>query len=789
MKAPWKHSIRRRLTGIIMLTSATAVLLACAIFVGQHVVDERDELDMQMLSFGRLVAANSEAALMFSDRNAAENVLSSLKAKPSFLAGRLYTNRGVPFASYSDGVPAVLPPVPRATVGITRRDGRAELFLPIARDGERIGTVYIASDERNLHERMKADAQSMALILLVCLIVAFILSSRLQRSISGPIVELARVARLVSRDRTFSVRAIHPAQVGKDEIGNLMTGFNSMLAELEQRDHKLLLYQTHLEEIVACRTNELTAANEELLVAKNAAERIAEINAQLARESALILNSATDGILGIDLNNRATFLNPAATFMLGMTLSELQKKTIHQAIHHSHADGTPWPEADCANAKAMRRGQLFAIADDHFWRPDGTSFPVEYSSKPMFDDDGNQLGAVVIFRDVTERRAMERLKSEFVSTVSHELRTPLTSIRGALGLLSSGLLGPIAEKGQRMLEIAVSNTDRLVRLINDILDLERIGSGKVEIARGAVDANAVMVQALEGLQSMADQAGVRLAHVPSNGTLTGDSDRIVQTLTNLLGNAIKFSPPDTTVTLSGASDEMYFTFCVADQGRGVPEEKIETIFERFSQVDASDSRERGGSGLGLAICQSIVNAHGGRIWAETNHPTGSRFQFTIPLAVPTAAPVIDSPASTIPVRKDDHRTPSVLIVEDDLDLARVMITVLQNHGITTIHAVSGSEAMQRCRQHQPSLIVLDLGLPDMDGFAVVNSLRESPALGRIPLLVYSALDVGSADQSRLRLGPTEFLTKSRCSMADFEGHIVRLLGIVTNDSEGAQHVA
>jgi PAS domain S-box-containing protein len=653
--------------------------------------------------------------------------------------------------------------------------------------------------------------------------------------------------------------------------------------------------QGELKHRIAERTAELSATNVELLAARNAAERAAQLKAQLARESALILNSATDGILGIGLDNRPTFLNPAGARMLGITLSDLEAKSIHETIHHSYADGTPWPEADCANTQAMRRGESFATVNDTFWRRDGTSFPVEYSSTSIFDEDGSQRGAVVMFRDVTERRAIEQLKSEFVSTVSHELRTPLTSIRGALGLLSSGLLGPIAEKGQRMLEIAVSNTDRLVRLINDILDLERMESGKVELVRGPVDANAVMVQALEGVQSMADQAGVRLVIVPATGALWGDSDRIIQTLTNLLGNAIKFSPPDTTVTLSGAAREADFVFSVADQGRGVPEQKLETIFERFSQVDASDSRDKGGSGLGLAICQSIVHAHGGRIWAEKNDPAGSRFQFTIPLAVPsTVAPsAIESPASrTILVCQDDWSpnivevlecrgfrvvratssadviaraanvrpdaiildvanggngrqivealkstaetcdvpivvvtgqfpesyesyaaavanwvrkplksddlihaldlafdAPSILVVEDDLDLARVMNAALQSHGIRTLHAVTGSEAVQLCRQHEPSLIVLDLVLPDMDGFAVVSALRESATLGRIPLLVYSALDVGIADQSRLRLGPTEFLTKSRGSLADFEARVVRLLETVTNRTEEGQHAA
>ena len=183
-----------------------------------------------------------------------------------------------------------------------------------------------------------------------------------------------------------------------------------------------------------------------------------------------------------------------------------------------------------------------------------------------------------------------------------------------------------------MLEIAVTNTDRLVRLINNILDLERMAAGKAELTRAPVDAETILVQATEGLQSIAEEAGVRIVIKPESGAVWGNGDRIMQTLTNLLANAIKFSPRQTTVTVSGTAREKEFVFCVADEGRGVPDEKLHTIFERFSQVDSSDSRDKGGSGLGLAICQSIVTAHGGRIWVEKNEPAGSRFQFTIPLA-------------------------------------------------------------------------------------------------------------------------------------------------------------
>jgi PAS domain S-box-containing protein len=777
-----QHSIRGKLTGIIMITSTTAVLLACAGFTVTGLMNFRKRLIIDISTVARLIAANSTAALAFNDRVAGREVLSALQAKPSVIAAGIYNHRGEPFAVYEPNHGIRMPRSARPD-GVYDLGDRIELFSPIRFGGKRIGTLYVSADNRDRAARVLQYEEIAGAIVVFSLLAAFLLAARLQRLISTPIVELARVATIVSKEKSFSVRAA-PTKLN-DEVGNLVNAFNSMLAELEQRDQKLVRYQTELETTVAQRTAELTAANEELLIAKNAAEKAAATSAQLARESALILNNATDGILGIGLDNRPAFVNPSAVRMLGMRMEDFDGRTIHEAIHHSRADGTPFPEEDCVNTMAMRGGAPIGMVNDTFWRGDGISFPVEYSSTPMLDETGAHIGAVVVFRDVTERCAIEKLKSEFVSTVSHELRTPLTSIRGALGLLSSGLLGPVADKGQRMLEIAVANTDRLVRLINDILDLERIESGKVELSRGIVDSQAVVDQAREGVQSMADQENIRIVVEPFAGSLWGDSDRIIQMLTNLIGNAIKFSPANTTVTLSGSAGPADFTFCVADEGRGVPHDKLTSIFQRFNQVDASDSRAKGGSGLGLAICQSIVTAHGGRIWAEKNEPAGTRVLFTIPLAARSYdVPATDSlPPDAIAGRSE----PAVLVVEDDLDLARVMTATLQHLGLRTFHTASGNEAIRLCNEHEPRLLVLDLGLPDLDGFAVVHQLRQQPALRDVPLLVYSALDLGKADQSRLRLGPTEFLTKSRCSLADFEALVIRLLGTVTTrkDSQNA----
>lgn len=243
------------------------------------------------------------------------------------------------------------------------------------------------------------------------------------------------------------------------------------------------------------------------------------------------------------------------------------------------------------------------------------------------------LGSVfLIFRDLTRRRQMERMKSEFVSMVSHELRTPLASIHGSLGLLASGLLGNTTEKGKRMLEIAVSNTDRLMRLINDILDLEKFDYGKIEMKRRTCDAGELIRQAGAEMRVMAQKHEIELSFICSDAKILADGDRMVQCLTNLLSNAIKFSHPGGLVNVSARTIGSDLRFEVSDQGRGIPANMQESIFERFHQVDASDSRKKGGTGLGLAICRTIVHQHGGKIWVESVVGKGSTFFFTIPLA-------------------------------------------------------------------------------------------------------------------------------------------------------------
>ena len=356
----------------------------------------------------------------------------------------------------------------------------------------------------------------------------------------------------------------------------------------------------------------------------------------LIDQSNSILESVGDGIYGIDLAGIITVVNPAAAQMLGYKPSELLGKNLHKLAHHSRADGSPYPESECTIYNTVQTGDTVRGFNEVFWRKDGTSFPVEFVARPQLDTSDvrtpRPIGVVVAFRDITERRALDQMKDEFISTVSHELRTPLTSLRAALGLVAGGALEKRLDKKQQMLNVALGNTDRLIRLVNDFLDIERISSGNAELHSATVTAKSLFDRATSLQQGAAEKNDIRFECAPNDVTIYADPDRILQALTNLISNAIKYSPDHGTIFLSAnQTDENEARFVVHDQGRGIPQNKLETIFERFGQVDASDSREMGGTGLGLAICRSIILQHGGRIWATSPPGHGAFFHFTLPI--------------------------------------------------------------------------------------------------------------------------------------------------------------
>ena len=274
---------------------------------------------------------------------------------------------------------------------------------------------------------------------------------------------------------------------------------------------------------------------------------------------------------------------------------------------------------------------MLATAEaDAYVRADGSSFPVEITASPVIDDDRLQ-GAVVAFRDVTQRREVDRMKDEFLSVVSHELRTPLTSIRGSLGLLASGKLGELTPRAESMVTIALQSSERLTRLINDLLDIERIESGTRPMEVAAHDAHQLLAAAAKQIDGLATSVGVRV----EVGRLRrprprrrrrhhADADQPARQRHQVL-RAGRDRPCWTRPRARGSCCS-----ASATTGRGIPADKLESIFERFEQVDSSDARQKGGTGLGLAISRSIIERHGGRIWAESELGVGTTVQFTLP---------------------------------------------------------------------------------------------------------------------------------------------------------------
>ncbi|KOP22963.1 transcriptional regulator [Hapalosiphon sp. MRB220] len=745
--------------------------------------------------------------------------------------------------------------------------------------------------------------------------------------VSKPIVGPELITRIVNRLERVSLRRMREIyQTGNTQT---QTQINTRLRQQTTIEQELRQAKDELEPTV-----ELTKINEQLQSELNERQRAQEELRNSQAMFAGIVAIADDAIISIDSSQKITLFNQGAEKIFGYTSQEVLGQPLDLLLPSQYTQAHRQHVADFGKSPkvARRMGERREI---YGRRKDGTEFPAEASISKL--KLGQEIVYTVYLQDISDRKQVERMKDEFVSVVSHELRTPLTSIHGSLGMLASGLIKPDSEQGKRLLQIAVDSTERLVRLINDILDIERIESGKVKMEKQTCNVADLIAEAINVIQPLANKAEVTLSVSSLSQQLWADPDRIVQTLTNLLSNAIKFSTAGSTVWLSAelrngeedagtrgctdavnqedagtrgctdavntdeilsASPRLPFSasfssptilFTIRDTGRGIPSNKLESIFERFQQVDSSDSRNHEGTGLGLAICKSIVEQHGGQIWVDSQLGEGSTFYFTIPVlqvsqmgeledhdsdhvslvlvcdddpnirnelqtllekrhyrvvtvangeeAIATASAqhpdvilldllmpgmngwetmaVLKQRVDTqdIPIIICSVCTPSnnnklnqdfvdwvskpleesllfeslrqaltnsakqicVLLVEDDPDLAEVLQTRFKLHDINIVHAKTGKEAIRLSQKVKPDLLILDLILPEGDGFTVVEWLQQHNQLCQIPLMIYSAKELEDSQRKRLQLGHTEFMEKGQVTPQEFENRVMNLL--------------
>lgn len=371
---------------------------------------------------------------------------------------------------------------------------------------------------------------------------------------------------------------------------------------------------------------------------------------------------------------------------------------------------------------------------------------------PIKDDNGNVVRLCGIAHDITERKEVEKRVSEFYSTVSHELRTPLTSIRASLGLIEGGLAGEISAKTAQLIQIARSESDRLIRLINDILDIRKIEAGRLELKREDVLPAKLVDISIDSVRAMAAEAGVNLVekteHTEGAEGVLCDRDRIVQVLTNLLSNAIKFSPRDSTVSVAVERLDYAFKFSVTDFGSGIAEDQLPKLFGLFQQLDSSDSRPKGGTGLGLAISKAIVEEHGGKIGVESLKQKGSVFWFELP------APSLNN---SQPVLTGEPIASKILLVAEDAQLNQLFRVLLAHEGYEALVALDLEEASRQVLRIKPEVIILDFQLPGGHCLEWLTKQRQSIAIENVPVIVLTS---STSDLQRFKqVSLTEWICK------------------------------
>jgi PAS domain S-box-containing protein len=366
-------------------------------------------------------------------------------------------------------------------------------------------------------------------------------------------------------------------------------------------------------------------------------------------------------------------------------------------------------------------------------RPDGTIRWIWARTFPTLNEDGELETIYSIGHDITERKEAEKRVSEFYSTVSHELRTPLTSIHASLRLIEGGLAGPVSDKISRLVTIARTESDRLIRLINDILDIRKIEAGRLELKLSEKPVDELVLGAFAATQGMAREAAVTLKQeIEYHGSIKCDADRVVQILANFLSNAIKYSPHEAEVRLRVESIGTMIRFSVSDSGPGIPEGEMHKLWGKFQQLDSSDTRQKGGTGLGLAISKGLAEQHGGRVGVESTVGKGTTFRVELP-ANSVSARITSQDLKSFALAR-------VLMVEDDEQLSKLVKSLLKKEGFDVEIAGTLEEADQRLKEFTPKAIILDVTLPDGNGLDWLKKKQQSNNEFSIPTVVLSGVE-------------------------------------------------
>jgi PAS domain S-box-containing protein len=734
--------MRARIRAIVLITSALALVLASIAFLTFDYYSFRRIMENRLRVLTEVMSTQTTPALAFNDPRVASEILGTLAATPQIVSAAIYSRKGVLLTRY------LRPDAPEETVprspgpdGTRADQDHLGLFRPMVADGERLGTIYLRSDLEEASERLRLNVVIVGIILIIVLMVSYVASARMVGTITGPLAGLVEVVNAVTTRRDYSIRA---EKKGPDELAVLIDGINDMFSQIQVRDGALQLARNELENRVQERTAELTFVNQELSSEVGERRRI-EISLRESEERYRQLVELSPDAIMIHREGKFHFVNGAALRMFG-------------ARAPGELIGTPILDRVAPEFREIVRNRVKKVDEEHRSSPpleqrllrlDGSSIDGEVQGTPFIFQ--GRPAVQIVIRDISKRKEVERMKDEFVSTVSHELRTPLTSIQGSLGLLANGVAGALPQAAKPLVDIAYKNCSRLVLLINDILDSEKIAAGKMKFAFKDQELMPLLELAIEANRAFGTQYGIRLEMGESvaGARVEVDADRIIQVLTNLLSNATKFSPRGGVVTVSAQRAEGRFRIAVGDHGPGIPPEFRERIFQKFSQADSSDRRAKGGTGLGLSISKAIVENHAGTISFVTETGKGTTFFIDLPERMPSSG------AAPAPARAGAR----ALICDDEPQVAEIIRTVLQREGFDTVLAQTLGECRELLGKNSYALMTMDLLLPDGNGMDFIRELRKSEPARRLPVILISPLARTAKELGGDGIGPVEYLEK------------------------------
>jgi signal transduction histidine kinase/DNA-binding response OmpR family regulator len=789
-------SLKRKLMLITMSTSTVALLLASVGFVAYDLLAFRRQMSDDLMTQAEIVGANSMAALAFQDAPAAREILAALKAREGIVAASLYSPTGVLLAQYHRD-PATPRPVPLrpARTGSRFEGNYLRVFHAITLHDQLLGTVFIESDMQQWHERVQRYTGIVAILMLGAAVCALLLSSRLQRMISEPILRLQETMRAVSAQQSFALRAV---KTQDDEVGSLIDGFNAMLAEIQTRDAAL----QGANENLRVRTRELEQevterlrAQEDLKILNATLERrVAERSAaaeqraqELARsEEALqrqtrilqsILDSMSDGVIVADEEGRFILVNPAAErlFRLRNRMDVPHDEWARRSGLYLPDTVTPYPADRLPLMLAIKGDAVEGIEAfvPSAGRDEGTWLSI--NATPLKDDEGVLHNGVAIFHDITaHKRAAEELlsaknaaeaanraKSQFLANMSHELRTPLNAIIGYSEMLEEQASDAGNEELVPDLRKIHSAGKHLQALIDDILDLSKIEAGKMELFIETFDVASMVRDVVTTIRPLVEKNGnvLDISCAGDIGLVRADLTKVRQVLFNLLSNACKFTEQGHVQLTVDRRDPARLDFTVTDTGIGMSPEQMDKLFQDFSQVDASTTRKYGGTGLGLAISRRFCQMMGGDITVVSAPGEGSTFRAQIP--APAGMPDAEDQAiqDQTPTRADAQpaaRRDLVLVIDDDPVVHDLLTRLLNREGLQVASALSGAEGLRLASELRPAVITLDVLMPDVDGWAVLTALKGNPQLADIPIIVVTMTHDKNMGYA---LGAADYLTK------------------------------